>query len=397
MSQFDAYWRAQVDQRLNDGLLRQRPLLQSKQGVEVTLDGQPVLSFASNDYLGFAGDERLVKAAAIAAENYGVGGGASHLVVGHHLEHQCLEEELAAFTKREKALVFSSGYMANLAVVSTLVGAGDGVFQDKLNHASLIDGGLLSGARFQRYLHNDANSLQTHVERFSQRNAGLSPRKLVVTDGVFSMDGDLADLCGIAKVCDEQHSMLVVDDAHGLGVLGDQGRGTLDYLGVTSEQVPVLIGTFGKAFGTAGAFVAGSAALIDYLEQFARPYIYTTSMPPMLAAATRQSLALIRAADDRRERLQGNIDYFREGVRSLSLELMESNTAIQPILIGDSAVAMSVASMLRANGILVGAIRPPTVPNNTARLRITICSEHSLEMLDRLIDALSQAKFECGL
>ncbi len=394
MSQFDNYWRAQLEQRAGDGLLRQRPLLGSKQGVQVVINGDPILSFASNDYLGFAGDARIAKAAAVAAETHGVGGGASHLVVGHHIEHQRLEDELAAFTGRQKALVFSSGYMANLAVVSTLVGAGDGVFEDKLNHASLIDGGLLSGARFQRYLHNDAVSLQSHVDRFSKRNPDTSSRKLVVTDGVFSMDGDIADLASLSTVCNTERAVLAVDDAHGLGVVGRQGRGTLDLLNMSEEHVPVLVGTFGKAFGTAGAFVAGSAAMIDYLEQFARPYIYTTSMPPMLAAATRRSLKLIQEADDRRERLNRNIEYFRDGADSLSLKLMASNTAIQPIMIGESASAMSVSSCLKEQGILVGAIRPPTVPKNTARLRITLSSEHSIEMLDRLFDGLAIAKQE---
>lgn len=395
MSKFEQQWQHALAEYTQAGLLREPPLLQSAQGVQIRVDGQSVLSFASNDYLGLANHPELTRACSWALETVGFGGGASHLVCGHQQEHELLERELADFTGREQALVFSSGYMANLAVISTLAKAKDLILQDKLNHASLLDGAKLSGARMQRYLHGDVASLERYFERFSKRLSEQysDANTLVVTDGVFSMDGDTAPLDKLAEQCQRRDALLIVDDAHGLGVLGQQGRGTVDAYGMNSVQVPVLIGTFGKAFGSAGAFVAGSTSLISYLKQFARPYIYTTSMPPAAAAATRAALALIRSehGDNLRAKLQDNIAYFKACANARSLPLMPSDTAIQPVLLGSAQETISVAKFLRRQGILVGAIRPPTVPNNSARLRITICANHSQAMLDRLFEVLDQA------
>jgi len=354
-----------------------------------------MLAFCSNDYLGLANHPDIKQAAIDAIEQHGVGSGASHLVVGHHQEHDLLEAELAKFTQRDRALVFSSGYMANLALVSTLVGKGDAVLEDKLNHASLIDGGLLSGARFQRYLHNDLSSLERYLSRFSSDTNSVN-KQLVVTDGVFSMDGDVAELDGLSKLCKQHDALLMVDDAHGLGVMGLQGRGSLfDHNKLESplsqDDVPVLMGTFGKAFGTTGAFVAGSNELIEYLIQMARPYTYTTAIPPAMAAATRKSLEIVKVADQQRAHLSGLIFYFRKGVEDLGLQLMPSTTPIQPILIGDSQQAVALSQFLAKEGVLVTAIRPPTVPAGTARLRVTLSASHQFTHIDKLIDALKKA------
>jgi 8-amino-7-oxononanoate synthase len=394
LSVFEQSWQQALAERRASALLRQHKTISTPQGVEICVDGQVLLAFCSNDYLGLANHSEIKKAAIDAIESCGVGSGASHLVVGHHQEHALLEQELAEFTHRERALVFSSGYMANLAVVSTLVGKHDVVLEDKLNHASLIDGGLLSGARFQRYLHNDLPSLAKNLERFSGRssNQNTSSKQLVVTDGVFSMDGDVADLKGVSGLCHKHDALLMVDDAHGLGVLGFEGRGTVSESGLTQDDVPVLVGTFGKAFGTTGAFVAGSAEMIEFLTQMARPYIYTTAIPPSMAAATRKSLMLVQQADDKRAHLSRLIAYFRKETALLGYDLMPSNSPIQPILIGETDRALALSAFLLTENILVTAIRPPTVPNNTARLRVTLSAAHSITQVDRLLSSLASAK-----
>lgn len=389
MAKFQETWRKSLEEREKAGLIRKHQILESAQGVDIQVDGKPFLGFCSNDYLGLASHPGISEAAIQSIESYGFGSGASHLVIGHHLEHELLEKELAEFTGRDRAMVFSSGYMANLALVSSLVTKSDLVLQDKLNHASLLDGGLLSGARFQRYLHNDMNSLESYLSKFSHDSK--IDKTLIVTDGVFSMDGDVAKLTGMSKLSKEYDALLVVDDAHGLGVLGEQGRGTIAEQGLSQNDVPVLMGTFGKAFGTSGAFVAGSEQLIEFLTQVARPYIYTTAMPPCIAAATRKSLDLIKTADTSREHLKALIAYFRKKVSALGYELMLSNTSIQPIVIGSSFQTMALASFLKEQGILVGAIRPPTVPDKTARLRITLSAAHSFTQIDRLVDVLRKA------
>ncbi|MBG6288306.1 8-amino-7-oxononanoate synthase [Pseudomonas nitroreducens] len=367
-----------------EDLYRRRPLLESPQGPEVVIDGQPMLAFCSNDYLGLANHPEVIAALRAGAERWGVGGGASHLVNGHCGPHHELELALAEFTGRPRALLFSTGYMANLGTVTALVGKGDSVLEDRLNHASLLDAGLLSGARFSRYLHNDAASLASRLEK-------AEGNTLVVTDGVFSMDGDLADLPSLCATARQQNAWVMVDDAHGFGPLGATGGGIVEHFGLSMEDVPVLVGTLGKAFGTAGAFVAGSEELIETLIQFARPYIYTTSQPPAVACATLKSLELLRAESWRRDHLNALIARFRTGATAIGLRLMDSPTPIQPILIGGSAQAMALSVELRQRGILVGAIRPPTVPAGTARLRVTLSASHTEAQVDRLLVALAES------
>ena len=375
--------RARLDERRAADLYRQRPLLQSPQGPQVVVDGQALIAFCNNDYLGLANHPEVIKAWQAGAERWGVGGGASHLVIGHSGPHHALEEALAELTGRPRALLFTTGYMANLGTVTALAGQGDTVLQDRLNHASLLDAGLLSGARFNRYLHNDAQSLSTRLDR-------AVGDTLVVTDGVFSMDGDVADLPALAKVAKARGAWLMVDDAHGFGTLGANGGGVVEHFGLSQDDVPVLIGTLGKGFGTAGAFVAGSDDLIEALVQFARPYIYTTSQPPALACATLKSLELLRTEHWRREHLARLIAQFRRGAEQLGLSLMDSFTPIQPIMIGSSARALTLSKMLRERGLMVTAIRPPTVPNGSARLRVTLSAAHSAAQVQLLLNALAE-------
>ncbi|KIU46135.1 MULTISPECIES: 8-amino-7-oxononanoate synthase [Pseudomonas] len=374
---------ARLEQRRAAALYRQRPLLQSPQGPQVMVDGTPLLAFCSNDYLGLANHPEVIDAWRAGAERWGVGGGASHLVIGHSSPHHELELALAEFTGRPRALLFTTGYLANLGALTALVGQGDSVLQDRLNHASLLDGGLLSGARFSRYLHNDADSLGKRLDK-------ATGNALVVTDGVFSMDGDIADLPALAAQAQARGAWLMVDDAHGFGTLGRHGGGVVEHFGLDMGQVPVLVGTLGKAFGTAGAFVAGSEELIECLIQFARPYIYTTSQPPALACATLRSLQLLRDEHWRREHLAALIRQFRQGAEQIGLHLMDSFTPIQPILIGDAARAMRLSAMLRERGLMVTAIRPPTVPAGSARLRVTLTAAHSAAQVQLLLNALAE-------
>lgn len=369
--------------RRADHLYRQRPLLEAPQGPAVVVDGKTLLQFCSNDYLGLANHPEVIAAMQQGAATWGVGGGASHLVIGHSTPHHQLEEALAEFTGRPRALLFSTGYMANLAAVTALVGQGDTVLEDRLNHASLLDAGLLSGARFSRYLHNDATSLAKRLEK-------ASGNTLVVTDGVFSMDGDLADLPALCAEAKRHGAWMMVDDAHGFGPLGANGGGIVEHFGVGIDEVPVLVGTLGKAFGTAGAFVAGSEDLIETLIQFARPYIYTTSQPPAVACATLKSLQLLRRENWRREHLAALIARFRQGAVDIGLTLVDSPTPIQPILVGSSARAMKLSAALRERGCLVGAIRPPTVPAGTARLRVTFSASHTEAQVEQLLDILAE-------
>lgn len=382
MAGFQRRLEKELGQRRDDGLYRQRLILQSPQGPIVTLDGQQYLNFCSNDYLGLANHPRLLASYRSAANDYGVGSGASHLVCGHSKPHHQLEEALAEFTGRPRALLFSSGYMANMGVLTALLHKGDTVLQDRLNHASLLDGGLASGARFQRFLHNDVTSLETKLQ--SARG-----ETLVVVDGVFSMDGDTAPLAEIARSCTGHQAWLMVDDAHGFGVMGATGAGSTEAAGLGCEDVPVLMATLGKAMGTAGAFVAGSELLIEGLVQQARNYIYTTALPPAIAAATLTSLTLLREEAWRREHLQKLIARFRLGAQQLGLPIMTSSSAIQPLLVGDAMLAVAQSEMLRDRGILIGAIRPPTVPAGTSRLRVTLSAGHSEDQVDQLLENLA--------
>ncbi len=374
---------SRLNERRAAHLYRQRPLLETPQGPEVMVEGERLLAFCSNDYLGLANHPEVIAAMQQGAAKWGVGGGASHLVLGHSTPHHALEEALAEFTGRPRALLFSTGYMANLAAVTALVGQGDTVLEDRINHASLLDAGLLSGARFSRYLHNDAVSLANRLQK-------ATGNTLVVTDGVFSMDGDLADLPALCAAAKQKDAWVLVDDAHGFGPLGATGAGIVEHFGLGVEDVQVLVGTLGKAFGTAGAFVAGSEELIETLIQFARPYIYTTSQPPAVACATLKSLELLRTENWRREHLNKLIARFREGAAAIGLTLMDSATPIQPILIGDSARALRLSALLRARGLLVTAIRPPTVPAGSARLRVTLSAAHSEAQLELLLQALAE-------
>ena len=372
----------ELEERKLASLYRQRRVLESPQEPEVKVDGKSYLAFCSNDYLGLANHPLIIQAFKQAADEYGVGGGASHLVNGHSYHHHALEEELAAFTGRTRALLFSNGYMANLGTVNALLNKQDAVFEDRLNHASLLDAGLLSGARFQRYLHNDVDSLTQRLAKTDAR------RKLVVTDGVFSMDGDVANLPALCEAANRADAWVMVDDAHGFGCLGEQGGGCAEHFNLTEEQLPVLMGTLGKAFGTSGAFVAGSEVLIETLIQHARTYIYTTSMPPAVAAATRASLKLVIEEKWRREKLTALIQQFREGCEQLGLALMDSPTPIQPIVVGDADKALEMSAKLRDKGLFITAIRPPTVPAGSARLRVTLSASHTPEQVDRLLSAL---------
>lgn len=372
--------------RLADaGRLRRRRVVDGRtaDATRVRVDGDPLLAFCSNDYLGLGGHPRVVEAFIEAAREWGVGSGASHLVSGHCREHHALEEELAAFTGRERALLFSTGYMANLAVVSALLGRGDRVFMDRLNHASLLDAGLASGARFARYPHADAAALATRLAK------GGGGRTMVATDGVFSMDGDVAPLRALAAAARAHGAWLFVDDAHGLGVLGESGRGSLEAAGLDSEDAPILMGTLGKALGTFGAFVAGSDALVETLLQTARTYIYTTALPPAVAAATRESLRVLEGEPWRRTRVLQHVAQFRHEAAGLGLRLMDSATPIQPIVLGSEAAALAASDALRSRGLWVPAIRPPTVPAGSARLRITFSAAHGAADVDRLLEALA--------
>ena len=373
--------------RRAEHLYRSRPLLQSPQAPEVIVDGQACLAFCSNDYLGLANHPEVIAAMQQGAARWGVGGGASHLVIGHSEPHHQLERALAKFTGRERALLMSTGYMANLAAVTALVGQGDTVLHDRLNHASLLDAGMLSGARFTRYLHNDLASLE-------QRLSKATGNRLIVTDGVFSMDGDLAPLPEICQLAQQHNAWVMVDDAHGFGPLGASGGGCVEQMGLTQIQVPVLVGTLGKAFGSSGAFIAGSEELIETLIQFARPYIYTTSQPPAVACASLKSLELIQTEGWRREHLNQLIAQFRATLIAANIPLMNSHTPIQPVVVGDSAQAMQLSAKLREQGIIVGAIRPPTVPAGSARLRITLTAAHTTEQVQRVTDALIKAWHE---
>lgn len=366
-------------------LYRLRRLLDGPQGPEITADGKTLLNFSSNDYLGLAADARLATAARRGLDKYGTGAGAAHLVTGHSSAHHALEEELAAFCGRPRALLFSSGYMANLGLAGALVGRGDRVLEDRLNHASLLDAGLLSGAAFSRYAHCNAVSL----ERELQDGKGNT---LILTDGVFSMDGDVAPLPALAKVADQHGAHLGVDDAHGFGVIGAGGRGSLEFHGLGSEQVPVYMATLGKACGSFGAFVAGSEALIETLIQSARTYIYTTATPAAWAEASRTALKLVQTETWRRDHLKALIARFRSGASQLGLKLMDSPTPIQPLVVGEPDVALALSQKLKERGLLVVAIRPPTVPTGSARLRITLTATHTEQQVDRLLSALEEVR-----
>ena len=365
-----------------EGLRRRRRVLDAPCGPEAVIDGRRVVAFCSNDYLGLANHPALVAATQDAAGRWGVGSGASHVVSGHLRPHEELEERLAVLVGRERALYFTTGYMANLAIVPTLVERRDAIFADRLNHASLIDAALLARAEHVRYPHGDMDALAERLEQSSAR------RKLILTDAVFSMDGDLAPLPDLFALAERFDAWLVVDDAHGFGVLGPGGRGSIAHFDLPPSPRLILMGTLGKAAGVSGAFVAGDRRVIDWLTQRARPYIFTTASSPLLAAALLASLDLIAAGDERRAHLRRLIDRLRSGLDGLPWRLLPSPTAIQPLLIGGNDAAVRLSERLFARGLWVPAIRPPTVPAGTARLRISLSAAHDEAQIDALISAL---------
>jgi 8-amino-7-oxononanoate synthase len=379
----DAELAAELADREAGGLRRSRRLLASPQRARVVVDGRDYLAFCSNDYLGLAADPRLIAAARAGAELYGVGAGASHLVLGHGIAHHRLEEALAGFVGVPRALLFSTGYMANMGVVSALAGRGDALFADRLNHASLNDAALLSRATFRRYPHNDLAALERLLATTPAR------RRLVIVDAVFSMDGDIAAVPELLDICARHDAWLLIDDAHGFGVLGAQGRGTAAHFGIASERL-IYMATLGKAAGVSGAFVAGSEVLVESLLQNARTYIYTTATPPLLAHALLTSLQIIGQEEWRRERLRELTLRLKRGLQGGPWSLLPSDTPIQPLLVGGNAESLALSARLAARGLLVPAIRPPTVPQGSARLRISLSADHAVDDVDRLVAALRE-------
>ena len=376
-----------LGQRDRDGLYRRRRVVASGQGRELLIDGRKLLNFCSNDYLGLANDGRIRTAFQKGIDRWGAGSGASHLVSGHTAAHHELEAALAEFTGRERCLLFASGYAANLGTINALIGPGDYVFEDRLNHASLLDGARLSGARFSRYRHRNIDDLEARLAR----QDGTQARKLIVTDGTFSMDGTVCDVAATVKTAHNHKAWLMIDEAHSLGVLGKSGRGLVDAADFSSNDVQVLIGTLGKAFGVQGGFAAGGQALIETLIQAARPYIYSTALPAAAAVATLASLKIVRNEEWRRERLQELVDKFRHRAAQIGLALGDSMTPIQPVIVGDADSASKLSAALEKQGLLITAIRPPTVPKGSSRLRITFMANHTDADLDKLLEALERA------
>jgi 8-amino-7-oxononanoate synthase len=373
-----------LKERKAQSLYRSVKVVSSPQQPRMIIDNKEVISFCSNDYLGLANHPQVKNAFIEAVHRYGVGSGAAHLVNGHTQEHDLLEKELAAFTGRDAALLFSTGYMANLGAVTALMDRGDSIFEDRLNHASLIDAGLLSRAKLIRYPHKNTARLQQKLADNKFEN------KMLLTDSVFSMDGDQADIPELIKLSQQHNAWLMVDDAHGFGVLGESGAGAIEEISASQNDVPLLMATLGKAVGTSGAFIAASYDHIEYLKQSARTWIYTTAMPAAIAAASRESLRLIQSEPWRREKLMDLIGLFKQGAKERGINLFASNSAIQPVIVGGSDKALTLSNQLLERGILVTAIRPPTVPDNTARLRITISASHKIEDVNQLLESLDE-------
>ncbi len=375
---------AELERLGAQGLRRARVTRSAQSFPVMELDGRALVNFAANDYLGLASEPRVAEALAEGARRWGAGAGAAHLLSGHTSAHEEFEEALADFLCCEAALLFSTGYMANLGAVGALVGRNGSVVEDKLNHASLIDAAILSRARLLRYRHADVQAAEARLEQ-------AAGTRLLVTDGVFSMDGDLAPLPELAALAAGHDAVFMVDDAHGFGVLGAAGRGSPEHWGLEPGSVPVHVVTLGKALGVFGAAVAGNRVLIDTLVQRARPWIYTTALPPALAEALTAALRVMREESWRRERVQGHVARFRAACRDAGLELMDSRTPIQPVVVGESERALAVSARLGKRGFYVPAIRPPTVPQGSARLRITLSAAHRAEQIDELVAALQES------
>ncbi len=375
----------ELQQRKTDGLLRQRRLLDSPQAEHIVANQKPYLSFCSNDYLGLANRPELIAAMQQAAADSGVGSGASNLITGHHRYHDNLEKQLARFVDMPAALLFSTGYMANIGVLGALMGRGDAIFADKLNHACLNDGAYFSYADFHRYPHNDVQALEKLLQASKARH------KMIAADAVFSMDGDIAPIAEYLALCEKYDAYLYLDDAHGFGVLGEHGQGSLNHLKIKSPRI-IMMATLGKAAGVAGAFVAGEQVVIDYLIQKAKSYVYSTPAPPALSATLSASVKLIEQGDDLRANLNMLIAYLKENLKLKQWKLLASDTAIQPLIIGGNQESLAVSEYLQTHGILVPAIRPPTVPAGTARLRVSLSAAHSLDDVKQLIAAIHQAE-----
>jgi 8-amino-7-oxononanoate synthase len=379
----------ELDQRKTDGLLRQRRLLDSPQAEHIVANQHPYLSFCSNDYLGLANHPDLIVAMQKAAGDSGVGSGASNLITGHHRYHDALEKQLATFVDLPAALLFSTGYMANIGVLGALTGRGDAIFADKLNHACLNDGAYFSHAEFQRYPHNDVAALEKLLQ------ASTAKHKLIAADAVFSMDGDIAPIPEYLALCEKYDAYLYLDDAHGFGVLGEHGKGSLSHFNIKSPRI-IMMATLGKAAGVAGAFVAGEQVVIDYLIQKAKSYVYSTPAPPALSATLSASVKLIEQGDDLRANLNRSIAYLKNNLKLNQWQLMDSDTSIQPLVVGGNKEALALSEYLQTCGILVPAIRPPTVPVGTARLRISLSASHTLDDMEKLVDAIHRAESELG-
>jgi 8-amino-7-oxononanoate synthase len=377
----------ELDEIAKRGLRRERRILDSPQSIRVVAEGKEYVAFTSNDYLGLAANEQLISSLIAGARGYGVGSGASHMVVGHMRPHEQLELALAEFTAAERALLFSTGYMANVGTISALVGSDDAIFSDELNHASIIDGARLSRAKTCVYKHNDLLSLEALLSESKAR------RKLIVSDAVFSMDGDIAHVRKLLELADTYDALFLLDDAHGFGVMGPQGRGSLAHAHVSSSRI-IYLGTLSKAAGVFGAFISGAACLVDLVLQKARSYIFTTGLPPSLASAALQSLQMIASGDDLRERLRLRVLQFRDNIDAARHHLLPSQTHIQGLVLGSNQAAVSASRQLLERGFLVSAIRPPTVPAGTARLRITFCAAHTEQNVKRLCDELGHIKSE---
>jgi 8-amino-7-oxononanoate synthase len=375
----------ELEQRKVDGLLRQRRLLDSPQAEHIIANQKPYLSFCSNDYLGLANRPELIAAMQKAAGDSGVGSGASNLITGHHRYHDDLEKQLAEFMGLPAALLFSTGYMANIGVLGALMGRGDAIFADKLNHACLNDGAYFSYAECHRYPHNDVQALEKLLQ------ASKAKHKLIAADAVFSMDGDIAPIPEYLALCEKYDAYLYLDDAHGFGVLGEHGQGSLHHFNIKSPRI-IVMATLGKAAGVAGAFVAGEQVVIDYLIQKAKSYVYSTPAPPALSATLSASVKLIEQGDDLRANLNALIAYLKANLKLKKWKLLASDTAIQPLIIGGNEESLAVSEYLQTRGILVPAIRPPTVPAGTARLRISLSAAHSLDDVKQLVAAIHQAE-----
>jgi 8-amino-7-oxononanoate synthase len=378
-------WQEEIDQRKRDGLYRRRRVISSAQGSLIKINNEEFINFSSNDYLGLANNHLLKETMTNAVNKYGIGSGSSQLIVGHLQPHKELECKLSEFLNREAALVFPSGYQANLAIASALIDSDTIVLQDKFNHASLIDAALLSKGKLVRYRHNDLAHLKILLNKYKHY------KLVIMTDGIFSMDGDCTPLLEIVELCNLYNAFLVVDDAHGIGVLGKTGAGLLESLNLNQQHVPLLVGTFGKSFGASGAFISGSRLLIDNFVQKARTYIYTTALMPAVAETMNKAVDMIISGDSLRKNINDLIKHYKKATLMSGISNIDSSSQIQPFIIGDANKSLEVSNALYEKKLLVSAIRPPTVPKDTSRLRISITATHNKDQIDLLVKSIKDA------